>query len=183
MTTREIFEADGTTLTQAFLDEALADRIKLTTEAINIRRYVDARFELDPAPRILVLGDMNDGPGKERLEREYIFFDLLSNLQGEVFLARRFLNHALFDFPDGLRWSYRLSRRDPIDRERDRKILLDHILLTQPLVGAAAHPRVMSGAGRVEHVIHAELNATLAAKEKTSDHVPVSVTLSLPDPD
>ena len=45
-------------------------------------------------PAIFVMGDLNDGPGKEPFERESLFFDLVSNLQGDVFFAKRFLNHA-----------------------------------------------------------------------------------------
>jgi len=59
----------------------------------------------EPDPRIIVLGDMNDGSGREYFEREYLHHDLIGNLQGDVFFATRFLNHALFDYEDHLRWS------------------------------------------------------------------------------
>lgn len=52
----------------------------------------------DANPAIFVMGDLNDGPGKEPFEERYLYFDLISNVQGDVFWARRFLNHALFDF-------------------------------------------------------------------------------------
>ena len=75
------------------LKEAIKARIKLVTEAEKIRHYINARFQQEPAPRIFVLGDANDGPGKRFFERQYLFFDLLSNIQGNVFFARQFLNH------------------------------------------------------------------------------------------
>jgi hypothetical protein len=38
--------------------------------------------------------------------------------------------------------------------------------------------RVNPQAGRVEHEIHDEINATLRENEKTSDHKPISVTVT-----
>src|SRR5690554_1809252 len=67
------------------------------------------------------------------------------------------LNDALFDFPDHLRWTVHF--RDPIEKDRNPKILLDHILFTQAIV--ADHSplpfRIHSGAGKVEHLIFDEL--------------------------
>jgi hypothetical protein len=110
----------------------LTARIKMTTEGTNVRAYIDAKFLQTRNPAIFVLGDFNDGPGKEYFEERYLFFDLVSNLQGDVFFASRFLNHALFDYPDELRWSVQFD--DFVDPNRDPHILLDHILFTQPLV-------------------------------------------------
>lgn len=170
------FEADGTTLTEAFVAKALRNRIKLASEALDLRAYVDARFRQEPDPAIFIVGDMNDGPGKELFEREYLFFDLISNVQGEVFFARRFLNHALFDFAEDLRWS--VVFKDKVDPERSPNILLDHILFTQRMVREALLPRVEAGAGSVEHPIHERINAVRNKKNRTSDHVPVSVTIT-----
>jgi hypothetical protein len=164
---------------RAFLDEALTDRIQLATEATHVRNYIDARFAQDRDPAIMVVGDLNDGPGKEFLERRFLFFDLISNVQGDVFFAQRFLNHALFDFPDDLRWSLHLSGGDPVDPERNPRVLLDHILFTQRLVDKTQFPRVDAKAGLVEHAIHERINARLPARQRTSDHRPVSVTLTL----
>ncbi len=156
--------------------EALKARIKLATEAANVRAYIDARFTQEAAARIFVLGDMNDGPGKEFFERQYLFFDLVSTLQGDVFFARRFLNHALFDFADDLQWSVHF--RDPIDTGRDPQILLDHILFTQALVDGSSALRVQSNAGFVEHEIHDRINAQSPARHHTSDHKPISCVLT-----
>ncbi len=180
-------------LTRRYVEEALRARVQLATEAYDVRRYIERRFEQIPDPRIFVCGDLNDGPGRGYFEREFLFFDLVSNIQGDVFFARRFLNHALFDFPDHLRWSTRFhdrveewSRRqpgaetlatEPVDPTRFQ--LIDHILFTQALVGAEARPRVHPDAGLVEHTIHQRVNATLTKANQTSDHLPVSVQFTL----
>jgi hypothetical protein len=161
----------------AWLANAHAARVKLSSEAQTVRAYIDHRFSQTADPSILVLGDLNDGPGKELMEREYLLHDLISNLQGDVFFAQRFLNHALFDRPQHLRWTVRF--RDTIDPERDQNILLDHILFTQALTGGGTSPlRVQSGAGLVEHLAHEETEAAFG-KDAASDHRPVSVALSL----
>ena len=120
-----------------------------------------------------MLGDLNDGPGKELFERQYLFFDLLSALQGDVFFARRSLNHALFDHEQSLRWTVQFA--DFVDPGRDPKILLDHILFTQGLVDGSLPWQVEPGAGFVEHEVHALVNAGVPASRRTSDHAPVSV--------
>ena len=164
---------------RAFIDGALKARIKLATEAEDIRYYLDMRFRQEPNPLLFVLGDLNDGPGKELLERQFLFFDLVSTLQGDVFFARRFLNHALFDYRDDLRWT--VAFRDPLDPGRDPHILLDHILFTQGLVDGTRPVEVRPGAGLVEHQIHDRVNAPLTAKQKTSDHKPVSCRITVTD--
>jgi hypothetical protein len=161
-----------------FVREAVNDRIELATEAAHIRNYIDAMFKKVAQPAIIVLGDLNDGPGKEVLERRFLFFDLVGNIQGDVFFARRFLNHALFDFPENLRWSYFLDKDDPVDPTRDPKILLDHILFTQPLVDKEAFPRFEAKSGLVEHAIHDRINALLTKKNQTSDHRPISAVMT-----
>lgn len=170
-------KADAEKRRQLFVNAALKARIKLATEASDIRRYIDHRFEQDSEPAIFVLGDFNDGPGKELFERDYLFFDLVSNLQGDVFFARRFLNHCLFDADNDLRWSVRFV--DPIDKARDPHILLDHILLTQALVGDDAPVKVGRRAGNVEHRIFDEINAQLPKRFAISDHRPVSCIIDI----
>jgi hypothetical protein len=160
-----------------FIQSALKARVKMTTEASNIRNYIEARFTQTIKPAIFVMGDFNDGPGKEYFEERYLFFDLLSNIQGDVFFASRYLNHALFDYPDHLRWT--ANFKDFVDRNRDPHILLDHILFTQGLVDGSLPWNIGSQAGIVEHEIHDTINATLPRSAKTSDHKPVSLTVQI----
>ncbi|WP_208347674.1 endonuclease/exonuclease/phosphatase family protein [Pseudaestuariivita rosea] len=163
---------------------AVEARIKLSTEAANVRYYVDNRFRNEPNPAVFLLGDLNDGVGKEVFERKYLFHDLISNLQGDVFFANRFLNHALFDYSnergENHRWTAVFA--DVWDPYRAPEILLDHILFTQSVCGADAMQQsgfcVPPKAGRVEHEIHNAINAVFDRKEDhTSDHRPVTVDI------
>jgi hypothetical protein len=159
-----------------FIRAALSARIKLSTEATNVRAYLDVKFGQVEKPAIFVMGDLNDGPGKEYFEQRFLFFDLISNIQGDIFSASRFLNHALFDFPDNLRWS--VNFEDFVDSTRDPHILLDHILFTQGLVSGSLPWRIEAHAGKVEHETHDLINAPLPRAAKTSDHKPVSVLVT-----
>ncbi len=160
-----------------FMVLSVVARAKLTTEATDVRAYIERRFKQEENPAIFVVGDFNDGPGKELIENWFMLHDLIGNLQGDVFFAQRFLNHALFDNTDNLRWS--VFFKDAVDPRRAPQILLDHILFTQSLSGRDAHPlRVLPNAGRVEHDIHERISSLLASNVSTSDHRPVSVTVS-----
>ncbi len=160
---------------KAFIQDAIKARIKMTTEVTNVRNYIHKKFEQVNNPAILVMGDLNDGPGKEYFEKQYLFFDLLSNLQGDVFSAHKFLNHALFDYPDHLRWS--VEFKDFIDPKRDPHILLDHILFTQSFVNNTLPIHIPAHAGYVEHEVHDLINASNPKYAQTSDHKPISVSI------
>lgn len=169
----------------ALVADVMTSRIKLTTEATDGRHYIEGRFASEPDAAIILLGDPNDGPGKERIERRFLYHDLVTNLQGDVFLARQFLNHALFDFDQTARWSYNL-RKDRLDPSREPRILLDHIMFTQSLTGGdrpgASAFRARSGGGKVEHEVHDLVAADRPRSAETSDHRPVSMVFDLRQP-
>jgi hypothetical protein len=169
-------DPDGN-LTGEYLEEALKSRVKLATEAINIRDYINARFSQIPYPALLVMGDCNDGPGHDSFESQYLYFDLVQNLQGEVLLAERFFNHALFDFSADLRWTAKF-RDEVLDIPASQNpLLLDHILISQPLVRGQFPLQVNENAGKVEHLAFERANAGSNSKTRTSDHRPVSCRL------
>jgi hypothetical protein len=161
--------------------EAVEARIKLTTEAINVRYYLDARFDQDPQAAIMLMGDLNDGPGRDLWEEIFLFHDLVGNLQGDVFKASRFMNHALFDWPGELRWTAEF--KDSYNPSRTIRPLIDHLMFSQRFVrdewkrGIWVEPR----AGKVEHEIHGLINAGLPKSNPTSDHRPVSCNFSIAD--
>jgi len=164
-------------LTGDYVNTALKARVKLATEARNIRHYVDAKFRQLEAPALVILGDCNDGPGQDYFESNYLFFDLIQNLQGEVLLAEKYFNHVLFDVAKDLRWTARF--RDPILKIPASKnpLLIDHILVSQPLCNGSFPLKVNAKAGKVEHEIFERVNADSNSKTISSDHRPVSVVL------
>lgn len=157
--------------------ELIKDRTKISTECADVRHYIEQRFEADASAPIIITGDLNDGPGKERIEQRFMYHDLLGALQGDVFFARRFLNHALFDVEEDERWSVHFQ--DKLDPGRNPHILLDHILFTQSFTG---NPRVVPfafkakrGGGKVEHEVHHRVTGQRPKYAMTSDHRPISM--------
>jgi endonuclease/exonuclease/phosphatase family metal-dependent hydrolase len=157
-------------LTGQYLIEALKARVKLATESQDIRDYVGVKFNQIDDPGIIILGDCNDGPGKD-------FFELINNIQGDVLIAERFFNHALFDYANELRWTARFKDDiQNIPAERN-SLLLDHILMSQPLCRGNSPLIINEHAGFVEHEAYELNNIGSAAETKTSDHRPVSCLL------
>lgn len=176
LTTVGNFRSEVAETRRKYIEATLENRIKLATEAQNVRYYLDHRFRQEPNPAIMLLGDFNDGPGKELFERQFLFFDLLDNLQGDVFEAEKYLNHALFDYPAELRWTVQFN--DPIEPNRDPKILLDHILFTQAFVKGPIPLRVEAHSGQVEHECFDRINAQLPSGLRLSDHKPVTCKIT-----
>ncbi|WP_299529063.1 hypothetical protein [Ulvibacterium sp.] len=169
-------DQDGN-LTGTFLETALKARVKLATEARNIRQYINAKFDQLTNPGIMVLGDGNDGPGQRYFEYQYLFFDLIQNLQGEVLEAERYMNHALFDFKKDLRWTAKFRDKILNIPASQNPLLLDHIFISQPLVNGSLSLQVNGGNGEVEHQAFQRANAGSIIKTRTSDHIPVSCFL------
>lgn len=166
------------------VSELITDRVRLVTECADIRYYLDSRFEENEDAAVIVVGDLNDGPGKERIERRFMYQDLVTALQGDVFFAQRFLNHALFDAPHGERWS--VDFQDKLDPDRPPFILLDHILFSQSMTRSHAGARfaflAQGGSGKVEHELHHRVASTRFKYAETSDHRPVSMEFARPAP-
>ena len=164
-------------LTGDYVDRALTARMKLATEASNVRKYIDAKFDQLENPGILVMGDCNDGIGLDHFEQYYMFFDLIGNLQGEVLMAERFFNHALFDYPHHLRWTAKYRNALKKIPASKNPLLIDHILISQAIVRGDLPFKVNAKAGKVEHEDFERFNAGSNTKTRTSDHRPVSVVL------
>jgi hypothetical protein len=166
-------------LTGEYLKEALKARVELATEACNIRQYIAAKFQQNESPGILVMGDCNDGPGKDLFEDKYLFFDLISNLQGDVMISERFFNHALFDFATTLRWTtkYRDDTVKPAIPASKNPLLIDHVLISQSLCRGQLPIVANEKAGKVEHEAYERYNAGSKESTRSSDHRPVTLKL------
>lgn len=180
---RKTAEWDQGNLVGPFLETALKNRVKLATEARNIRSYISEKYEQLVHPAIMVLGDCNDGPGHDYFEKMYLFFDLISNIQGDVMISDRFFNHALFDFRDDLAWTAQFRDRITYPNQGEVPMLLDHILMSQAICQEHFPLQANPHAGCVEHQAYMRHNSGATANAITSDHRPVSIILEpLPPP-
>ena len=172
--TLKIERDEGGNLTGPYLDEALTNRIKLATEAHDVRLYISGRFgqEAKP-PAMVVLGDCNDGEGQDYFESYYLFFSIVSNLEGDVVHSGEFFNHALFDYDPARRWSIKFADEVTGLTADENPLLLDHILMSQPLCNGSYPVVANARGGQVEHDAYEAGNPT--GKTPTSDHRPVSM--------
>jgi len=168
-------DADGN-LIGPNLDEALSNRIKLATEARDVRTYISKRFaEESIPPPIIVVGDMNDGEGQDYFEKNYLYFSVVSNLEGDVVDSEQFFNHALFDFTPSDRWSIKFADEVLGLTADQNPLLLVHILMSQPVCNGSCPVTAKAHCGIVEHKAYNDNNPS--GKKPTSDHRPVSVVL------
>ena len=129
------------------------------------------------APAVMVMGDFNDGPGKELLERNYMTMDLMTSLQSSLLDPAGALGHVLAASPAADRWTAYF--KDYLDPARDPHILLDNILSTQALAAGNGPWRIVPGSGQVEHQAHEAANQGRIGSDWTSDHRPVSVVVEV----
>jgi endonuclease/exonuclease/phosphatase family metal-dependent hydrolase len=154
-----------------FQNVSLGNRKKLVAQATRLRRRVERL--LDDRVPLVILGDLNDGPGLDAFER-VLGGSFVEILMGSVFEPERVLHNALAwmsrtaadreqlwtaDFPDPIvnaqQWRHR--------------IWIDHILASPDLIAPGAPLAVVRDSGRI------------VAKDRTarsaSDHFAVHCTL------
>jgi endonuclease/exonuclease/phosphatase family metal-dependent hydrolase len=163
---RELWENPATR--QAFVAEALTNRRRISAEGMRIRRYLDARLALDVGAPIIVLGDLNDGPGLDYFEELYLTHNVTDIVVGSAFRPEWQFTHAQHDVPAAQR--YTAVFEDFIPTRQLRRLLLDHILLS---------PGIGPGAGAIRHAEYDAqvLDGGARRQDRPCDHRPVTVDL------
>lgn len=163
---------------QEFVELAVKVRKRISAEALRIREYLDTCFAAERDPWIVVTGDFNDGPGIDYFEKRYLTHNVAGLIAGSPFRPARMLRHGFVDqVAEADNWT-----ADFFDfiAEEQRKVLLDHIMLSAGLYWDAHGKQRVSGT--IEHRIfeaHAKPSAPGDRERRTSDHRPQSVTIDL----
>jgi endonuclease/exonuclease/phosphatase family metal-dependent hydrolase len=160
---------------QQYIVAALKNRLRISTEGMRVRTYLDARLKQAPASRIIVLGDLNDGPGLDYFEELYLSHNVTDIMIGSAFQSEWTFAHAQHDVPEANRYTAVFD--DFVTEEKNKHVLLDHILLSPGLRRGAL--KKVPHSGRVRH---AEYDAQVEdgganREDRPSDHRPVSVEL------
>jgi endonuclease/exonuclease/phosphatase family metal-dependent hydrolase len=160
-----------------YIRAALTNRRRITSEGMRIRRWLDERLARDPEAAMVVLGDLNDGPGLDYFEELYLAHNVTDVVIGSAFSPELELRHAQHDVPAERRYSVQFEDFVPV--RQTRRLLLDHILLSPGLTRGSG-VRMLEGSGRV---CHAEYDAQVAnhgarREDRPSDHRPVAVDLT-----
>jgi endonuclease/exonuclease/phosphatase family metal-dependent hydrolase len=129
---------------QEFIVAALLNRRRNANECQHIRDYLDDRLAAQPDARIIVVGDLNDGPGRDYFESLYLTHNVTDVLIGSVFDPETAFRHAQHDVARTNRWTAEFDdfvgvrvpgQVDPVPKPNTR-VLLDHILLSPGFHGA-----------------------------------------------
>lgn len=115
-----------------FIAQAVRNRRRIAAELMRVRQALDEALDADPEARIIVAGDLNDGPGTDFFETRYLINNVVGVVAGNPFNPRRMLRHAFIDRMLKAE-NYTARFDDFIDGIRDRAVLLDHILLSPGL--------------------------------------------------
>jgi endonuclease/exonuclease/phosphatase family metal-dependent hydrolase len=162
---------------QAFIMAALKNRRRISTEAMRIRTYLDEELVRDPNVRIIVMGDLNDGPGRDYFEEKYLAHNVTDILVGSPFDPELIFTHAQHDVRKDDRYTAVFDDFIPVPTP-DRKLLLDHVLLS-PSLGRSRGLRKVAGSGAIHHKEYDKLvvNKGQRREDRPTDHRPVSVQL------
>jgi endonuclease/exonuclease/phosphatase family metal-dependent hydrolase len=162
---------------QEFVRTALQNRRRIANEGMRIRQYLDVRLDAEPAAAIVVLGDLNDGPGRDLFEQHYLAHNVTDLLVGSAYRPETLFAHALADVPADLRYSAVFD--DFVTDEPGKRLLLDHIIVSPGMSTGAAGITKVVGSGRIEHDAWAANRTDDGGRrdERATDHRPATVVV------
>lgn len=77
-----------------FVEEAITNRRRISTEAMRTREYLDAVLSSNVQQKIVVAGDFNDGPGIDYFEKRYLTHNVTDIILGSVFHPENLFVHG-----------------------------------------------------------------------------------------
>ena len=161
---------------EEYVVEALKDRRRISTEAMRVRRYLDTLVTADPQAKCLVLGDLNDGPGRDYFEENYLSHNVTDILLGSGYEPELNFTHAQHDVAKDDRYTAVFD--DFVEGVKNARLLLDHILVSPGLATGTVRKVPKSGS-----IHHAEWASQVQGNgerrmDRPSDHRPVSVQIT-----
>ena len=181
--TKSSFVNNGKTLwndparRQEYVIAALKARRRNATEGMRVRRYLDEKLQVAPDARIIVLGDLNDGPGMDVFEEKYLAHNVTDIVLGSGFDPEGLFFHAQHDVAPDARYTAVFD--DFVEAIDNKRLLLDHILLSPAFAKPGAGLRRVPNSGAIHHQEFESLLENGGARRdgRPSDHRPVSVKL------
>ncbi|WP_241139351.1 endonuclease/exonuclease/phosphatase family protein [Bacillus mycoides] len=161
---------------QNYVHEALRNRRRNSAEAMRVRQYVDSMLHADLTKNIIILGDLNDGPGMDYFERNYLTHNTVDVMVGSTFEPEFIFHHAQHD--ENPQDRYTAVFDDFVTGEANSHLLLDHILLSPGLSTDSGLRRVQNS-GKIHHAEYNNhtVNNGNFRENRPSDHRPVSILL------
>lgn len=159
---------------QNYVVAALLSRRRNGTEGMRLRQYLDQVLAADAAAALVVMGDLNDGPGMDYFEERYLAHNVTDIVIGSAFQPEWLFTHAQHDVPAAQRFTAVFD--DFVTNENGKQLLLDHVLLSPGLLSGAGVRKVV-GSGTIHHAEYMAntVNQGKYREDRPSDHRPVSM--------
>ena len=160
--------------------DALSSRQKLSAEVQRLRDVLTAIVAVGrQQASVVVVGDFNDGPFHDLMEREFLVRNILDELVGSFLDPNTHFRHAME--PHTLASAATTVFSDPLQGGAAVEELIDHILVAPALWSGLGAYRVEPGSCRVEHLawqLGVVGDPEARRDNRPSDHKPVSVVIA-----
>lgn len=156
---------------------ALSARQKLSAEVYRLREYIEKQLAHPNEDKALVvMGDMNDGPLAEDMEREFLIHNIIDELVGSVITPSLTMRHAMT--PSTLETSTTTEFPDPFKDDEITEVLIDHILVSPGIWRGTSAFSLADDSCKVETGVFQQFwdddGQDKARGLRPSDHKPVS---------
>lgn len=159
--------------------DALDSRQKLSAEVARLRSVLTSIVAKGPEQaNVVVVGDFNDGPFKDLMEKEFLVNGILDELVGSFLDPNTYFKHAME--PALLSAASTTQFPDPLQGGAIVHELIDHILVSPGIWSGLGAYRVRAGTCVVEEAawqMGVVGNPQAARDHRPSDHKPVSVMI------
>ena len=159
--------------------DAMSSRQKLSAEVQRLREVLTDIVAAGPSQAsVMVLGDFNDGPFFDLMEREFLIHNILDELAGSFLNPNTYFKHAMEAQVLASATTTRFS--DPLQDGAMVKELIDHVLVSPAIWSGQGAYNVRSGSCQVEDAawqLGVKGNPDAARGNRSSDHKPVSVVV------
>ena len=158
-----------------YVKESILARQKITSEIKKVRDYLDNALTEEMTRSIVVMGDMNDGPGRDRFEAEFMLQNLVDVIQGTLLRPDLNVYHVLENLQTD---AFSLEFEEDGTKKRE---LIDHILMAPGMFNGMAELTYKKDSGKVEHKAwenHVGSDPDHVRDDRPSDHRPVSCEIT-----
>lgn len=128
---QRLFEAGGQDRLEYFA-QSLTARRRISGEAYRLRAFVDEVLNNDPDANIVMCGDLNDGPGSDFFEENFLTHSVVDRVFGSIFHRDKQLTHVLLN---GGSTDFTAKFFDFVIGE-DKELVIDHIGLSRGVTQA-----------------------------------------------